>query len=36
MARSIIEYGYLDKVFDLNVESEESERIETRNSDIYI
>lgn len=36
MARSIIEYGYLDKLFDLNVESEETERIEIKNSEIYL
>jgi KDO2-lipid IV(A) lauroyltransferase len=36
MARSLLEYSYLDKVFDLTVESEESDRIEIKNSDQFL
>ena len=35
MARTMLEYGYLDQVFDLNVETAESDRIEIRNAEQY-
>lgn len=36
MARSILEYGYLDKILDLNGESLDSERIEVNNVEIFV
>jgi KDO2-lipid IV(A) lauroyltransferase len=36
MARTMLEYGYLDKVFDLTKENTESDRIEIRNADQYL
>ncbi|MFC1689332.1 lipid A biosynthesis lauroyl acyltransferase [Pseudomonadota bacterium] len=36
MARSLLEYGYLDQIFDLSVEHQKSDRIEIRNSDQFL
>ncbi len=35
MARTMLEYGYLDQVFDLTVDRAESDRIEIRNAEQY-
>jgi KDO2-lipid IV(A) lauroyltransferase len=35
MARTLLEYGYLEEIFDLNVEMQESDRIEITNGEIY-
>jgi KDO2-lipid IV(A) lauroyltransferase len=36
MARSLLEYGYLDQVFDLSEENKESDRIEIGNADQFL
>jgi len=36
MARGLIEYGYLDVIFDLDEENAESERIEIKNAEQFI
>ena len=35
MARTLLEYGYLEEIFDLNVEMQESDRIEIVNGEQY-
>jgi KDO2-lipid IV(A) lauroyltransferase len=36
MARTLLEYGYLDVIFDLDEESKDSERIEIRNAEQFL
>jgi len=36
MARTLLEYGYLEEIFDLNVEMQESDRIEILNGEQYL
>ena len=36
MAQTLLEYFYLDQVFDMDVETGESDRIEVKNSDQYL
>ncbi len=36
MARTLLEYGYLDKIFDLEVEMQESDRIEILNGEQFL
>jgi KDO2-lipid IV(A) lauroyltransferase len=36
IARTLLEYGYLDVIFDLDEESKESERIEITNPEIFL